>query len=53
MVKVDCGQVHYRNGFGEQQPHPLNQLFAGVGLRDKSTSPFSDFLFLSVLLCKH
>lgn len=52
MVKVHCGEVHYGNGFGEEQPHPLDKLFGGVGLRDKSTSLFNVCLFLPVLVCK-
>lgn len=52
VVEVDCGEVRYRNGFGEWRLHPLDKLFGGVGLRDKSTSPFNVFLFLPVLFCK-
>lgn len=46
-------EVRYRNGFGGWRLHPLDKLFGGVGLRDKSTSPFKViFLFLPVLFCK-
>lgn len=46
-------EVRYRKGFGEWRLHPLDKLFGGVGLRDKSTSPFNVFfLFSPVLLCK-
>lgn len=40
MVEVE---VRYRKGFGEWRLHPLDKLFGGVGLRDKSTSPFNVF----------
>lgn len=41
MVKVHCGEVHYRKGLGEWHLHPLDKLSEGVSQRDKSTSPCS------------